>query len=362
MGHERDSCGDLSALAALADEARDAAREAAPALEASAAVRAAEAVNITLRGADAPLAAAEESLDEAQVSWTPCRTNNCATGSNAPLAVGAAALLRPGGDCPERTARARARPPQRAEPFGHGVRGVARLRRRARRGAGARPRRRRGDAQRAGLPQHDARVLGRAAAAFAVAQGRIDEALAQGEVAAERTREHPPASAGWTLASAHLAAGDPEPALETIEEFGWVDPRLSALDRLRTLDVTVRSLLATGRLDEAATWAASAREEEAGGRDQGTFGAVLAHIEASVALAQGEAARAASVAQEGPRRRRAWTPRCGPAAAGRWPARPSWRTGARTRPGRCCAPPPRAGRPRRRRLPRRGTANPAKAG
>ena len=40
------------------------------------------------------------------------------------------------------------------------------------------------------------------AAWVAVAQGRIDEALAQGEVAAERTREHPPASAGldpWPL-------------------------------------------------------------------------------------------------------------------------------------------------------------------
>ena len=148
MGHERDSCGDLSALAALADEARDAAHEAgAPALEASAAVRAAEAINNTLRGTDAPLAAAEKSLDEAQALVDALSDEQLCDRLETLLWLSAlAALLRPGGDRPERTAGARARAPVRTGAAGHRLRGASRLRRRAHRRPGARPRRRRGDA------------------------------------------------------------------------------------------------------------------------------------------------------------------------------------------------------------------------
>jgi DNA-binding CsgD family transcriptional regulator len=302
LGYERESCGDFGSVAVLADEARGAARDAgAPELEAAAALRAADALNTTLRGTDAPLAAAERSLDEASALVEALTDEQLGERLQTLLWLAALQLYCDRAE----TAQSAERGLELARRTGQGLLATSFV---ALRGYAAE---RIGDLARA---REDAEetletVLisgnttleywgSQLAAWVAVAQGRIEEALAQGEVAAERTREAPPSAAGWGLAAAHLAAGDAGRALATLEEFGWVDERLSPLDRLRTLDVTVRSLLAAGRTEEAVTWAGSA-PVEAGGRDQGTFGAVLAHIDASVALAQGEAARAASVALEG---------------------------------------------------------------
>ena len=302
LSHERGSTGDYEAVSGLANEARSAAREAgAAALEAAAAVRAADALNTTLRGTKAPLAAAETSLDEASSLVDALSDEELCERLETLLWLSALQLYCDRAE----TAHSARRGLELARRTGQGLlaTGFVALRGYAAERIGALELAR--DAAEETL--ESVLISGNTTLEYwgsqlacwvAVAEGRVDEALAQGEVAAERTREAPPSAAGWGLAAAHLAAGDPDRALATLEEFGWVDARLSALDRLRTLDVTVRSLLASERVEDAATWAATA-QEEAGGRDRGTFGAVLAHIDASVALAQGEAARAAKVALQG---------------------------------------------------------------
>jgi DNA-binding CsgD family transcriptional regulator len=157
----------------------------------------------------------------------------------------------------------------------------------------------------------------------AVAQGRASDAIADAELAVEATRSYSPSSAGWTLADARLASGDPSGALELLESSGWVDPVLPSTDRLRALEVTVRAHLALERTDEAAQWAASAREEAAG-RGTGTFGAISALIEAQVLLAQGTAESAARAALAG-------------AAAAREGGAPLWEGRCRTVAGEALA-------------------------
>ena len=319
MGHERDSCGDLSALAALADEARDAAREAgAPALEASAAVRAAEAINNTLRGTDAPLAAAEKSLDEAQALVDALSDEQLCDRLETLLWLSALQLYCDRAE----TAQSAQRGLELARRSGQGLlaTGFVALRGYAAERIGALELAR--DAAEETL--ESVLVSGNTtleywgaqlAAWVAVAQGRIDEALAQGEVAAERTREHPPASAGWTLAAAHLAAGDPDRALETIEEFGWVDARLSPLDRLRTLDVTVRSLLASrtaGRGGHVGRAAPPRRRAAATGAPSGPCSRISRPRSRSPRVRRPAPPRSRWRA---PPRPRAWTPPSGPAAA-----------------------------------------------
>ena len=148
----------------------------------------------------------------------------------------------------------------------------------------------------------------------AVAQGRASDAVSDAELAVEAARSETPSSAGWTLADARLASGDPSGALEALESFGWINAALPPSDRLRALEVVVRAHLALARREEAAEWGARATEE-AGGRRTGVFGATTRLIEAQVLLAQGEpkkAARAAlagaSVAQDG--RVPLWEDRC----------------------------------------------------
>jgi hypothetical protein len=75
---------------------------------------------------------------------------------------------------------------------------------------------------------------------------------------------------------------------------------LWTLDRLTTLDVSVRVLLALERVEEAEAWVRRG-PAEGGGRRSGVFGAILAHAEASVLLARSEAPRAAVVALAGAR-------------------------------------------------------------
>jgi ATP/maltotriose-dependent transcriptional regulator MalT len=119
----------------------------------------------------------------------------------------------------------------------------------------------------------------------ALARGRIDAALHHGQAAWDRLGIIEYSQAGHTVADARLAAGDPRGALAALEAFGWVQPALWTLDRLKTIDVAVRVLLALGRVDEAHAWAQRA-PAEGGGRRTGVSGAIIAHAQAGVLLAR----------------------------------------------------------------------------
>ena len=133
---------------------------------------------------------------------------------------------------------------------------------------------------------------------IAIARGRPDDALARGQAAWDLLGAHAGSQAGFSVADARLAAGDPAGALAALEAFGWVSPQLWTLDRVKAADVAVRVLLALGRLDDAAGWARRA-PIECGGRRTGICGAIVAHAEASVLLAAGEPGEAARVAGAG---------------------------------------------------------------
>ena len=133
---------------------------------------------------------------------------------------------------------------------------------------------------------------------IALARGRPDDALARGQAAWDLLGAHAGSQAGFSVADARLAAGDPAGALAALEAFGWVSPQLWTLDRVKAADVAVRVLLALGRLADAAGWARRA-PVECGGRRTGICGAIVAHAEASVLLAAGEAGEAARVAAAG---------------------------------------------------------------
>jgi DNA-binding NarL/FixJ family response regulator len=137
-------------------------------------------------------------------------------------------------------------------------------------------------------------ILGR----IALGRGRIEAALAHGQAAWDYVGVVPYSQAGFMLAEARLAAGDPHGAAAALEAFGWVNPGLWTLDRLRAAEVAVRVLLALGRVEEAAELARRA-PAEGGGRRTGVFGAILAWIQASVLLARGAAAEAARTALDG---------------------------------------------------------------
>ena len=120
-----------------------------------------------------------------------------------------------------------------------------------------------------------------------------------------------------------------------------MQPALWTLDRLKTLDVAVRVLLALGRVDEAEAWAQRA-PAEGGGRRAGVFGAIIGHAEAGVLLAQGRgAAGGRGGAGRAPPGRRGRRPAVGRALphAGRGGAR---RVRPRRRRARasCARPPP----------------------
>ena len=133
---------------------------------------------------------------------------------------------------------------------------------------------------------------------IALARGRPDDALGHAEVARDALGAHSGSQAGFTLADARLAAGDPQGALGALEGFGWVSPRLWTLDRVKAAEVAVRVMLALGRLDEADAWARRA-PVECGGRRSGVCAAVVAHARASVALARDDPRGAALHAATG---------------------------------------------------------------
>jgi DNA-binding CsgD family transcriptional regulator len=133
---------------------------------------------------------------------------------------------------------------------------------------------------------------------LALLRGEVDAALEHGRVAWDLlgTREY--SQAGFVVADASLAAGDPEGALTALEAFGWVRPQLWTLDRVKAAEIAVRVLLALGRLDEATEWA-DRLPYESGGRRTGIFGAIDARARAGVLLATGAPEEAARVAAAG---------------------------------------------------------------
>jgi DNA-binding CsgD family transcriptional regulator len=131
-----------------------------------------------------------------------------------------------------------------------------------------------------------------------LARGRVQAAIAHGEAAHRFLGVDPTSAAGFTLADAHLAAGDPAAALAGLDTFGWVHPGLWSGDRLLGLDVVVRTLVALGRLDEAASWAERV-PAETGGRRTGYYAPIIAHIDATVRLARKDVHTGGAVAREG---------------------------------------------------------------
>ena len=150
----------------------------------------------------------------------------------------------------------------------------------------------------------------------ALTRGRPEAALAHGQSAWDLLGAHAGSQAGFSVADARLAAGDPQGALAALEAFGWVSPQLWTLDRLKAADVAVRVMLALGRHDDAQAWARRA-PAESGGRRSGVCGAVIAHAEASVLLGGDNPGRRRASLAAGPPRRTPHAPRCGPTAAGR---------------------------------------------
>jgi ATP/maltotriose-dependent transcriptional regulator MalT len=298
---ERESCGDFEAVGSLAEAARVAAQEAGdPVLEAAAAIHTADAASAGVRSRDeAAVAKAERLLDQAEalVDALPDEAVTERLETLLSLATSQLASDRSAGPTAERGLRL-------ARETGQGFMASSF---RSLRGYAAE---RSGDLDLARKQAEDtvdsALISGNAtimywgsmlAAWVALAQGRATDAVADGELAVEATRSTSPSSAGWTLADARLASGDASGALEALESCGWVDGH-GPSDRLRAIDVVVRVLLALGRREEAAEWAARA-PGEAAGRGTGIPGAIVRLIEAQILLAQEEPREAAHAALAG---------------------------------------------------------------
>jgi ATP/maltotriose-dependent transcriptional regulator MalT len=299
---ERYSCGDFTAAESLIEEARAAAKDAGdPLLEAAAAAQAAGSSAEQLRGDDtAALARTDRLLDEAEalVNALPDEVLVERLETLLPLATAELYGDRPTAPAAERGLRLARRAGQGflASTFrsllGYSAERSGQLES-ARDAAN--------DAVESALISGNATIMwwgSQLAAWVAVAEGRASDAIADAEAAVDATRSESPSSAGWTLADARLASGDPSGALDALKSSGWVDPRLPPSDRLRALEVVVRAHLALGHPEEAADWAARA-PDEAGGRRTGVFGAITRLIEAQVLLAQEKPDDAARAALDG---------------------------------------------------------------
>ena len=133
---------------------------------------------------------------------------------------------------------------------------------------------------------------------LALQRGEIEAALEHGQVAWDLLGMREYSQAGFVVADARLAAGDPAGARAALEAFGWVRRQMWTLDRVKAADVAVRVLLALGQLDEASAWADRV-PLESGGRRTGIFGAIAARSRAAVLLAAGAPEEAARVATAG---------------------------------------------------------------
>ncbi len=304
LARERVEHGDHAAAEILADQARAAARAARDrALEADAAAQAADAAHSRLRG-DAPdaLAAVDRKIAEAHALVNALSDEEVSARPRMLLSLGIA-RLSDGSLLPALAAAERGIALSRRSRHGLLTTAFVSLRGYVEHELG------RLDA--AEEDEEDALesalISGNVQVAYwasillsrvALARGQVDEALAHGKDAWERLGPIERSQAGFTVADARLAAGDPRGALAALDAFGWVTPELWSLNRLKALEVAVRVLLAVGRVDEAAAWARRA-PAEAGGRRAGLFGAIIARAEAGVLLVQDAAAEAARLALAG---------------------------------------------------------------
>ena len=94
---------------------------------------------------------------------------------------------------------------------------------------------------------------------IALARGRPEDAIAKAEAGRSLVGIRPWSQVGWTVAEARLALGDPQGALDALETHGGVNPGLWTLDRVRALEVLVRTLLELDRLPGRRRWSPSMR-------------------------------------------------------------------------------------------------------
>ena len=304
MAAERAAAGDHAATETLADEARDGARAAGDVvLEAAAAAGAADAAHCRLRGEEpSALAAVDAKIAEAGRLVDALADDQVAERLHMLLSLTLAHLFS--GD-PARAHESVERGLEVARRTGQGLLAPAFV---CMRGFVAHELGRL-DAAEADEEEalEAALISGNVAVAYwasiqsswtALARGRPDAALAHGQSAWDLLGAHAGSQAGFSVADARLATGDPQGALAALEAFGWVSPQLWTLDRLKAADVAVRVMLALGRLEDAQAWARRA-PSESGGRRSGVCGAVIAHAEASVLLACDDPRAAARTAGGG---------------------------------------------------------------
>ena len=304
LARERVEHGDHAAVEALADQARAAAGAAGDrALEADAAAQAADAAHSRLRG-EAPdaLAAVDRRIAEAGALVDALSDEEVSARPRMLLSLGIA-RLSDGSLLPALAAAERGVALSRRMRHGLLTTAFVSLRGYVEHELG-RLDAAEGDEEEA---LESALISGNVQVAYwasillsrvALARGRVDAALVHGQDAWDRLGPIERSQAGFTVADARLAVGDPRGALAALEAFGWVTPELWSLNRLKALDVAVRVLLAVGRVDEAAAWARRA-PAEAGGRRAGIFGALIARAQAGVLLVQDAAPEAARRALAG---------------------------------------------------------------
>jgi DNA-binding CsgD family transcriptional regulator len=301
MSRERAQHGDRAVAETLAEEARAGARAAGdPVLEADAAVAAADAAQCALRRDDPDaLAAVDAKLAEAGTLVDALSDEQVAERLPMLLWLGVSRLstgkLHPGLEVAERgLALARRSRQGLLAPAFVVLRGLVRGKLGPLDGAEA-------DAEEAlesALLSGNAQVASFASGLLSwvdSARGRVDAALHHAQAVWDHLPAVPYTRAGWTIAEARLAAGDVSGALAALDEFGWPNPAMWPLDRVRAIDVAVRVLLAVDRVEEAASWARR-MPAEGGGRRTGVFAAINARANAEVLLARGDSLQAARVA------------------------------------------------------------------
>ena len=253
MAAERAAAGDHAATERLADEARDGARSSGDVvLEAAAAAGAADAAHCRLRTDDPDaLAAVDAKIDEAGRLVDALCDEQVAERLHMLLSLTLARLFS---GHPVPALQAVQRGLAVARRSGQGLLAPAFV---CMRGFVAHELGRLDSAEADGEEALEAALIsGNVAVAYwasigsswtALARGRPDAALAYGQSAWDLLGAHAGSQAGFSVADARLAAGDPQGAHAALEAFGWVSPQLWTLDRLKAADVAVRVMLALGR-------------------------------------------------------------------------------------------------------------------
>ena len=330
MATERNEYGDFAATRELAEQARGGARAAGDRpLEALAAAMAADAANCALRGDDADaVAAVDRKIAEAGALIDGLADEQVATHLDMLLTLAITRLFS--GDFPGAHAAAE--------------RGLALARRTSQgllapafvcvRGFVDQELGRLDSAQADQEEALDSALLSGnvqvhywasiESSVLALQRGEIEAALEHGRVAWELlgTREY--SQAGFVVADARLAAGDPAGAREALEAFGWVRPQMWTLDRVKAAEIAVRVLLALGRVDDARRRGPTACRSRAAAVAPASSERSPRVREPRCCLRPARPRRRHRSPPRAPSRRRPHTRRSGPRAAGRsrgkrWP-------------------------------------------